>query len=339
MLDILLLEQVNWMLAFQAIAGGLAGAAEAITRLGDEEFFLFVAPVIYWSFSTTIGLRVGLYLMISGGLNYALKLFFAQPRPYWIDPQILAFRTESSFGLPSGHAQHATVFWGALAASSRQPAILILVMLIIFLIGVSRVLLGVHFISDVLAGWLIGALLLWLLILLEKPALQWLKRQTFTKQIVTVFVGSLILLGIGFIARVLNADWQMPAEWLANATSNPSGGDPPDPMAMSGLITNAGALFGLAAGSLWINRHGGFSPRGLAWKRLVRFILGVIGVAVLWFGLGAVFPRGESLLPYILRYIRYALVGLWVTGLAPWLFIQLHLAEQDIPSINNTPGQ
>ena len=338
MLETLLLEQVNWMLAFQAIAGWLAGAAEAITRLGDEEFFLFVAPVIYWSFNTTIGLRVGLYLMISGGLNYAFKILFAQPRPYWIDPQIFAFRTESSFGLPSGHAQHATVFWGTLAVFSRQPAILIVIVLIIFLIGVSRILLGVHFISDVMAGWVIGALLLWLLILLEKPALKWLKQQTFARQILTVFVGSIVLLGIGFIARALNTGWQMPAEWLANATANSPGGDPPDPMAMSGLITNAGALFGLAAGSLWINRQGGFSPRGLAWIRLVRFILGVLGVAVLWFGLGAVFPRGESLLPYVLRYLRYALVGLWVTGLAPWLFIRLGLAERDNPTINNTPG-
>jgi len=338
MLETLLLEQINWMLAFQAIAGWLAGAAETITRLGDEEFFLFVAPVIYWNFSTTIGLRVGLFLMISGGVNYALKLLFAQPRPYWIDPQIIAFRTESSFGLPSGHAQHATVFWGTLAASSSQPAILILVILIVFLIGVSRVLLGVHFISDVMAGWLIGALLLWLLVYVEKPVLHWLRQLTFAKQILTVFAGSLILLGAGILARAMNTDWQMPAEWLANATANAPGGDPPDPLAMSGLITNAGALFGLAAGSLWINRQGGFSPRGLAWKRLVRFILGVLGVAVLWFGLGAVFPRGESLLPYVLRYFRYTLVGLWVSGVAPWLFVRLHLAEQDIPSISNTPG-
>ena len=338
MLDNLLLEQVNWMIAFQALAGWLAGAAEAITRLGEEEFFLFVAPVIYWSFSTSVGLRVGIYLMISGGVNSALKLLFAQQRPYWIDPQILALRSESSFGLPSGHAQHATVFWGAMAAFSHQPATLILAILVIILIGVSRVLLGVHFISDVLAGWLIGALLLWLLILVEKPVLRWLKQQNYAKQILAVFMGSLILLGIGFIARAINNDWQMPADWLANAIANTPGGDPPDPMAMSGLITNAGALFGLAAGSLWIIRQGGFNPRGVAWKRLVRFILGVMGVAVLWFGLGAFFPRGESLLPYVLRYFRYALVGLWVAGLAPWLFIRLNLAEQDIPSISNTPG-
>ncbi len=47
---------------------------------------------------------------------------------------------------------------------------------------------------------------------------------------------------------------------------------------------------------------------------------------LLWYGLGEVFPGGEMLLPFILRYLRYALVGLWLSGCAPWIFMKLKLS-------------
>ena len=67
---------------------------------------------------------------------------------------------------------------------------------------------------------------------------------------------------------------------------------PPDPLALSGLISNAGVFFGLAAGALALNTRGGFATAGLWWKRLLRFPVGLTGVFLLWYGLGAVFPRG-----------------------------------------------
>lgn len=331
MLDLQLVNQIDWIIAFQAMTNWMAEIFRAISRLGDEEFFLFIAPVVYWCFSTRVGLRIGIYLMLSGGVNFAIKILFAQPRPYWLDPRVIAFHTESSFGFPSGHAQHATVFWGALAVSARQPAGLILAGLLIFLIGASRVIVGVHFISDVIAGWVIGILVLFILLSLEKPVLTWLKKQTFTQQVLYLFAGSVSLAGIGFLARAVHNGWEIPAEWLANAIAASPDGAAPDPMALSGLITNAGAFFGLAMGALWTDFRGGFDPGGLARKRFARFVLGVFGVAVLWFGLGAIFPRGESALPHLLRYLRYALIGLWVTGLAPWLFIRLNLANPKLP--------
>jgi hypothetical protein len=46
----------------------------------------------------------------------------------------------------------------------------------------------------------------------------------------------------------------------------------------------------------------------------------------LWFGLGQIFPRDETLISYILRYMRYSLVGFWVIAGAPWLFFHFKLA-------------
>jgi hypothetical protein len=41
-----------------------------------------------------------------------------------------------------------------------------------------------------------------------------------------------------------------------------------------------------------------------------------------------VFPDGENLLAYSLRYLRYALIGFWIAGLAPLVFFKLKLAKE-----------
>ena len=104
-----------------------------------------------------------------------------------------------------------------------------------------------------------------------------------------------------------------------------SGGDKIDPVSLSGAITPAATLFGLAVGLAWMALQGGFQATGSVTQRSLRYILGVIGILILWFGLGQVFPRGEFLLSYVLRYVRYVLVGFWVSGGAPWLFKKVNL--------------
>jgi hypothetical protein len=98
------------------------------------------------------------------------------------------------------------------------------------------------------------------------------------------------------------------------------------------MFTNMGALFGLAAGALLLPRFGGFEAGGAWEKRGLRFLVGLVGILILWRGLGAILPTGEYPLAYILRYIRYALIGLWVTGAAPVLFTRLGLAERSVPA-------
>ncbi|MFZ2555989.1 MAG: phosphatase PAP2 family protein [Minisyncoccia bacterium] len=93
-----------------------------------------------------------------------LKIFFARARPQ--DP--IALMTLDSYSFPSGHAAAAIALYGFLiylaigvghTSALRRIAALILVVLIA-LIGVSRLYLGVHYASDVIAGYFVG--LLWL---------------------------------------------------------------------------------------------------------------------------------------------------------------------------------
>jgi hypothetical protein len=121
----------------------------------------------------------------------------------------------------------------------------------------------------------------------------------------------------------LNA-YVFPADWADNAQR---AGPLPDPVSIEGIFTSAGSFFGLTAGMAWIVSRGGYQTSGSIEKRVLCYVIGLIGIIILWFGLGQIFPRGETLIPLVLRYIRYSLVGFWVMAGAPWLFFHFKLVS------------
>lgn len=92
--------------------------------------------------------------------NSLLKHLLRRPRP---DTIYVKSMTIKSYSFPSGHTFGATVLYGLLIQlawfSLTQPLnviVAVLLTILILLVGISRVILGAHFPSDVLAGWLLG---------------------------------------------------------------------------------------------------------------------------------------------------------------------------------------
>jgi membrane-associated phospholipid phosphatase len=296
--------------------------------LGTEEFVMFILPLLYWNLNSLVGLQVSLILVVGNGLNDAFKVLFHDPRPYWYSAKAIAYAADPSFGLPSNHAQTAVSFWGLLAYGFNKRWLWIVSIAFMFFIGLSRLYLGVHFPTDVLAGWLIGAVLLFLFIILWKPVTSWFKKQPAGLQIFYSFLASILLMGISVVARLLIDGWTIPEIWLANALATFPAGPQPDPLAMAGVITSGGVLFGFMAGLVWMNGQGSFSISGQTWQLVVRYLMGLVGVLIIYIGLKTIFPQGENFVAYVFRFIRYTLVGSWVTAGAPWLFIRLRLMEK-----------
>jgi membrane-associated phospholipid phosphatase len=316
------IEIILWL---QSLGLWLAAPMRLASLFGNEEFFLLLLPVIYWSISASLGLRVGLMLLLSANINHLLKLSLHSPRPYWYSQRVMALSVEATFGIPSAHAQNTVAIWGLLAALVRRPWAWAAALLLSLVVGLSRIYLGVHFPSDVLAGWLIGAALLWMFMRWEPAVAAWLRRPQPGRHIILALLVSLVLAGLSTQLPLWLGGWQMPEAWVRNAIAG--AGAEPQPFALDTAISTAGALFGLASGAAWLYSRGWFSTAGPIWKRLVRYLIGVVGVVIFWYGLAALLPRGDTVLAYSLRYLRYALVGLWVSGLAPALFIRLQLAE------------
>lgn len=308
----------------QSLGDWLTAPMKVFTSLGIIEFYMLFIPALYWCCDAVLGLRVVLVLISSVGLNEALKIGFHDPRPYWISQRIRALSSDPYFGLPSGHAQHAMSLWGLLAASLRRGWVWALALALILLIGLSRVYLGVHFPTDVVCGWIIGAILLWAFLRWEAPVKRWLAEAGFGQRVAISLIASLALLVLTVLSLVSVRGWQLPDAWARTALA--SSGETIDPLSPKNALNIAGMLLGFGVGAAWNHRVGGFSAGGRAWKRLARYLVGLVGVVVLYYGLRALFPHEPSPLRYGLYYVRAALVAGWVSGGAPAVFLRLGLA-------------
>ena len=323
-MDTLIQNGIDWVIAIQSLGSWLELPMIFFTVLGNENFFFLVLPLLYWSVDTGLGLRIAFILAASNYLNSIVKLAFAAPRPYWVSAQVQPFLHEDTFGIPSGHAQNSAAFTGIAAAWIRRPWAWVTALLLTFFIGFSRLYLGVHFVHDVLAGWVIGYVLLLLFTKFWDPVAAWLRTKTLAQQISIAFSISLLMILVGVLTTARLDGYVFPPEWEENARR---AGPLPDPVSIEGTFTSAGSFFGLAVGAAWIASRGGFQTAGPLEKRALRYVIGLMGIIVLWFGLGQVFPDGETVLALILRYVRYFLVGFWVTGGAPRLFFHFKLVR------------
>ena len=133
-----------------------------ITALGNAKLVLLLAlglSIFLWRAGVRAQIAPLWLVPIGASLTtVALKLAFGRPRPDG------ALRSLSDFSFPSGHATGAVAFFGFvawLAAYNRwiSPGVaLFLGGVLVVLIGFSRLYLGVHYLSDVANGYLVGAL-------------------------------------------------------------------------------------------------------------------------------------------------------------------------------------
>lgn len=305
---------ITWL---QGLGDVFLSPMKLFTFLGSEDFFLLVMPALLWCIDIRLGFRIGLILLSSDGINGFLKLSLGFPRPFWVSSDVKALSMETSFGVPSGHSQTAVAVWGRVAAWLRRGWAYVVLGLLILLISISRLYLGMHFPTDVLAGWIVGGLLLWAFLRFEEPLRARLANTKVTTQIAIAFLVSIAVILLGMAALAIGP---VPsAEW-AQAAANQ--GIEIDPRSLEGMISTAGALFGFGAGGALLFAWDGFNASGTWWRRVLRYLVGVVGVAVLYFGLKAILPDGVQWL----RYLRYALVTFWVAYLAPRTFVWMRLA-------------
>ncbi|MCX8012778.1 MAG: phosphatase PAP2 family protein [Rectinema sp.] len=281
----------------QALGTGLRVPMMLITYLGSEAFIIAIVPILFWCINRKKGAELGLLVLGSTFINLWLKALFAAPRPFHLDPSLgMAF--EATPGMPSGHSQLSLIFWisiaGFLPSAIRIPAVI----LIPLLVGFSRVYLGVHFPSDVLGGYVAGGIILLLYQLFSGPLEKTIKTWDFRMRIVLVAA-------VAFVMNLLL----------------------PDDTSISG------AFLGSAVGFILCAKDFPFSEDDPRRAKVLRYLLGLAGTAAIYFLLKAADTALQGATggsqARLARFVRYALLGGWVSLGAPFMFLKLGLAKQE----------
>ena len=312
---------IRWL---QGAGDPLSYPLGLITHLGSQGVIIVLMAAVFWCVNPGLGARLLVAVIASGAVNGLLKSVSYTPRPYWFDAQITGHSHHGSFGMPSGHSQAAMVAWGYLGIRSGRRALMWAAVVIIPLVGFSRIYLGAHFFSDVVVGLSIGALILWLILRYEDRVLTWWSSLDTTRWVSYLLLITLVPCALGAAWQFgVRGDWVLPAtEWIGATPADPAG------HSLTGLYTASGGLLGGVLGLTLLHRWGWYSAEGTITARVSRFALGISVVVlvvvldeVLFGDLGG--PIGA-----VFSFVVYAVLAFWATYGAPRMFVAGGLATK-----------
>jgi hypothetical protein len=207
---------------------------------------------------------------------------------------------EESYGFPSGHSQNAMAFWGHTffwkknveKPSGVNKGVMLVSLFFLVVLPVSRLIIGVHDLEDVIGGTVLGIAIL-VGYLLVYPLLEPIKNKP---------VGLQVLLGVTLALTlwvIVVAAWPQAAEGVGQA---------------AGLLVAAAIGFPIEEKTI------GYDPASLPPKK--RVLCGLIGLVItfiFYFGLGAVFGLLGAELAWVWRFVRYIILGLILILAVPWV--------------------
>ena len=134
-----------------------------ITHCGEETVFMAVGMIVFWC----VNKHKGYYLLYVGFLgtviNQFLKMLFRVPRPWVKDPDFSivesAREAAGGYSFPSGHTQTSAGLFGGMARMTKNTGFRVAMLILVALVGLSRMYLGVHTPADVLVSLCIAAAL------------------------------------------------------------------------------------------------------------------------------------------------------------------------------------
>ena len=293
------------------------------TFLGEVEGYVLVVTLVYVAWDKRLAFRLGAVVLVTMCLNHVLKILIQNPRPFitqgtfaekWAVSAEKAQELATEYSTPSGHAMSAAAFYSLLYAGVRNRSVRIFAVLAIVLTGLSRPYLAVHYLEDVLLGWLIGFLLILFLLKRADAIGRLWNARSYAQQVLIAVVSSLAL-------------------WLMTLALNGGSIDqqPVTFMGYAGFLTGIVIAYPLEV--RWVN----FDPRSSsAACKALRYVLSVGLVIATISGLDVMFAQlsdDATATGHLLRYLRYVAAGTVGMLVAPMVFTKLGLAE---PHANGT---
>ncbi|MBO4406954.1 MAG: phosphatase PAP2 family protein [Clostridia bacterium] len=285
---------IEWLQANVGMVG--AAIASFLSTFGEEIISVSVLGFLYWGLDKKFGRYVGLNMLLGIVWNPMIKNVFLRRRPYFDNANIACLKPVDSkadiydiarqgYSFPSGHSTNSTTLFGSLARYRKSKWLTVLAFVIPFLCGVSRFILGVHYPTDVLAGWALGVVVIFLVpFLQEKIRNRW------------IFYGVVLVLTLPGFFYCKSSDY----------------------------FTAFGLLIGFIAASEFEEKFVRFAstrhPLSIALRMLVGLGIYFLLLSVLKLPFPTEFLDSGTFWAYLVRTLRYAAATFLTMGVYPLLF-------------------
>lgn len=289
--------EVSLMEWLQSHIGGVGIAIISFfSMFGEELLMILIVGFVYWSYDKKLGRTMGLSAIMGLTWNTMAKNVALRRRPYFdhegikilrvVEPQADIYDIAAQgYSFPSGHSTNAVTAFASLAINLRKRWVTVIAIVIPLLTGISRIVVGAHYPTDVLAGWLLGAISVLIVQQLQKR-----------------MNNTLALYGILLLTAVPGCFYCKSADYF----------------------TSVGLLIGFMGGTLLEDRCVRFeNTRRPIWMA-VR-VLGGAAVyfalnTVLKLPFSKEFLSGSSAASLLVRCVRYAIIAFVDFGVYPMLF-------------------
>ncbi|MDD3277565.1 MAG: phosphatase PAP2 family protein [Lachnospiraceae bacterium] len=272
---------------------------QLVTYLAQEILVIGFVCWFFWSGNKNLAYKLGFSYFLSGLTIQGLKITFRIPRPWVLDPNFKAVDSAlpaaTGYSFPSGHTQSGTSFFTTLAWQTKRSLWRILCVIGFLLIGFSRMYLGVHTPKDVFTSMILTFLITSMVCSQWKHLENDKSHDLLIAVLLTLIVAALIVYDIILLQNNIL-----------------------DEKNASDCLKACGAGLAFGAGFYLERRYINFTVPTTTRDKILRFTLGIAGVALIEFG-------GKALLPSLLVFscIRYFVIVLWILVLYPLLFTKL----------------
>ena len=288
----------------------------SITVIGEFWLPTLICAIVYWC----MDFKAGIYLFSLEGFNklfaYLFKMLACVYRPWILDSRInpspLAIPYATGYSFPSGHSAMSSSVLGGCAYLLKHKLWSIILILLVLLVGFSRLWLGVHSPQDVIVGLALGFSLVFIL----PPVIEWAEKDRNRYILLTVIVDILVFIALIYIYfyNTYRMDY-IDGKLLVD----------PQHLKDDTLITFAYSL-GLINGCFLCAKISPFNPQETPLKeRIIRGLIGGIGVIILIkIAFKYVLLSGMSA-PY--AALLAFLIGLTITLIYPVIFTKLKFTK------------
>ena len=178
------MQLMEWLQAHIGSEGIVFWILSNLSAFGEEILLIAIMGFLYWGLNKEFGKYIGLNVLIANVWNPMVKNVVLRLRPYMVAEKsgyaIKALRPVDNskdvmdvaahgYSFPSGHSSNAVTAYGSLAAHEKKNKLLwALAIILPLLVGFSRVFVGVHYPTDVFAGWALGIVIVLLIPFLRR---------------------------------------------------------------------------------------------------------------------------------------------------------------------------